>query len=73
MSSKDYRIEPPPKDRGSEPLFRVVYVIDVNAPSTLEAAKLTHQIMTDPDSLLPVLDVIDGCGKVVNIDLSKDS
>jgi hypothetical protein len=73
MSSKDYRIEPPPKDRGSEPLFRVVYVIDVNALNALEAAKLTHQIMTDPDSLLPVLDVIDGCGKVVNIDLSKDS
>jgi hypothetical protein len=73
MSSKDYRIEPPPKDRGSEPLFRIVYVIDVNAPSVLEAAKLTYQIMTDPESLLPVLDVIDGCGKVVNIDLSKDN
>ena len=32
MSSKDYRIEPPPKDSGEEPLFRVVYAIDVNAP-----------------------------------------
>jgi len=31
MSSKDYRIEPPPGDNGPEPLFRVVYVIDVNA------------------------------------------
>ena len=73
MSSKDYRIEPPPKDRGSEPLFRVVYVIDVNALNALEAAKLTHQIMTDPDSMPPVLHIIDGCGKVVKIDLSKDN
>jgi len=73
MSVKDYQIEPPPKDRGSEPLFRVVYVIDVNAPSTLEAAKLTHQIMTDPDSMPPVLEVMDCKGTVVKIDLSKDS
>ena len=73
MSDKDYRIEPPPKDRGSEPLFRVVYVIDVNALNALEAAKLTHQIMTDPDSLSPVLEVMDCKGIVVKIDLSKDN
>ena len=73
MSSKNYQIEPPPKDRGSEPLFRVVYVIDVSAPNTLEAAKLTHQIMTDHDSLSPILEVIDCKGTVVKIDLSKDN
>ena len=73
MSDKDYRIEPPPKDSGSEPLFRVVYVIDVNALNALEAAKLTHQIMTDPDSLSPVLEVMDCKGTVVKIDLSKDN
>jgi hypothetical protein len=71
MSSKDLRIEPPPNDKGSEPLFRVVYVIDVSAPNALGAAKLTHQIMTDPDSMLPVLQVMDCKGKVVTIDLSK--
>jgi hypothetical protein len=71
MSSKDLRIEPPPNDNGSEPLFRVVYVIDVSASNALEAAKLTHQIMTDPDSMLPVLQVMDSKGKVVTIDLSK--
>jgi hypothetical protein len=73
MSSRNYQIEPPPKDRGSEPLFRVVYVIDVNALNALEAAKLTHQIMTDPDSLSPVLEVMDCKGTVVKIDLSKDN
>ena len=73
MSSKNYQIAPPPKDRGEEPLFRVVYVIDLNASNALEAAKLTHQIMADPDSMLPVLDVIDDCGKTVRIDLSKEN
>ncbi|MFH1881589.1 MAG: hypothetical protein ABIL62_02600 [Planctomycetota bacterium] len=72
MSSKVYRINPPPKDKGAEPLFRVVYVIDVNAPDALEAAKLTHKIMTDPDSLPPVLEVISRKGKVTRIDLSKE-
>ena len=73
MSSKNYQIAPPPKDGSEEPLFRVVYVIDVNAPNALEAARLTHQIMADPDSMLPVLDVIDDCGKAVRIDLSKEN
>ena len=72
MSSRNYQIEPPPKDRGSEPLFRVVYVIDVSAPNALEAAKLTHQIMTDHDSLSPILEVMDCRGTVVKIDLSKE-
>lgn len=71
MSSKNYQIEPPPTGKGSEPLFRVIYVIDVNASSVLEAAKLTHQIMIDPDSMLPVLEVMNCKGKVVTIDLSK--
>ncbi len=72
MSSKVYRINPPPKDKGAEPLFRVVYVIDVNASDALEAAKLTHRIMIDPDSLPPVLEVISRKGKVTRIDLSKE-
>ena len=68
MCCKCYKISPPPEDKG---LFRVIYVIDVNASSILEAAKSTHQIMADPDSILPVLDVMDCKGKVVTIDLSK--
>ena len=70
MSGRDYRIEPPPKEKG---LYRVVYVIDIGAESPLDAAQKTHEIMTDPDSIAPVLEVIDGNGKRVKIDLSKDS
>ena len=70
MSGRDYRIEHPPKEKG---LYRVVYVIDIGAESPLDAAKKTHQIMTDPDSLAPVLDVIDQGGKVTKIDLSKSN
>ena len=70
MSSKKFIIEPPPKEKD---LYRVVYVIDIGAENASEAAKLTHKIMADPDSIAPVLEVIDGSGKRVKIDLSKDS
>ena len=63
-------IEPLPKEKD---LYRIVYVIDIGAESPLDAAKKTHQIMTDPDSLAPVLDVVDQGGKVTKIDLSKSS
>jgi len=68
MSSKDFIIEPPPKEKD---LYRVVYVIDIGAESPLDAAKKTYKIMTDPDSLAPVLEVVDQSGKVKKIDLSK--
>jgi hypothetical protein len=71
MSRKDYKITPPPYETGEEPLFRVIYVIDVNAANALEAAKLTHQIMTDSDSIPPVLEILEHTGKVVKIDLSE--
>ncbi|MCP4612982.1 MAG: hypothetical protein GY845_30175 [Planctomycetes bacterium] len=70
MISKIFIIEPPPKEKD---LYRVVYVIDVNAASPLDAAKKTERIMTDPDSLAPVLEVVDQGGKVTKIDLSKIS
>ena len=70
MSSKDYIIKPPPKEKD---LYRVIYVIDVGADSPLEAAKKTQMIMTDPDSLAPVLEVIDQGSKVTKIDLSKNN
>jgi hypothetical protein len=68
MISKIFIIEPPPKEKD---LYRVIYVIDVNADSPLDAAKMTERIMTDPDSLAPVLEVVDQGGKVTKIDLSK--
>ncbi len=65
-------ISPPPKDSGEEPLFRVVYIIDVNTADVQAAAEYTHRIMADPNSILPVLQVIDHTGKTVTVDLSED-
>ena len=72
MAYEGLKIEPPPKEKNDEPLFRVVYVIDVNSGDIREAAEYTHRIMTDPHSLLPVLHVIDFNGKSTQVDLSKD-
>ncbi len=69
--SRTFHIQPPPAEKNDEPLFRVIYVIDVNSVDVLKAAKLTHQIMIDPDSLPPVLEVMDHKGNVKKIDLSK--
>jgi hypothetical protein len=71
-ASTGLRIEPPPKEKGDEPLFRVVYIIDVNSGDVREAAEYTHRIMTDPESLPPVLHVIDSKGKSTEVDLSKN-
>ena len=65
-------IEPPHRENGEEPLFRVVYIIDLNAADPLEAARYSHRIMTDPDSLPPALHVIDPAGRVRLIDLSEE-
>ena len=72
MTCDSLKIDPPPEEKGDEPLFRVVYVIDVNAGDVREAAEYTHRIMTDPDSLPPVLHVIDFKGNSTEIDLSKN-
>ena len=69
--SRTFVIQPPPAEKGDEPLFRVIYLIDVNAADALEAAKSTHRIMTGPDSLPPVLEVMDHKGNVEKIDLSE--
>jgi len=66
------KIEPPPAEIGEESLFRVVYVMDVNSGDVCEAAEYTHRIMTDPESLRPVLNVLDSAGNVTEIDLSED-
>jgi hypothetical protein len=71
-ASPGLRIEPPPDEKGDEPLFRVVYIIDVNSGDIREAAEYTHKIMTDPESLSPVLHVIDSKGKSTEVDLSKE-
>ena len=66
------KIDPPPQEKGDEPLFRVVYVIDVNAGDVHGAAEYAHRIMTDPDSLRPVLHVLDAQGHATDVDLSEE-
>ena len=65
-------IDPPPKDSGEENPYRVVYIIDVLAADPNGAAETAHRVMTDPDSLAPVLNIIDESGKSVVIDLRKE-
>jgi len=72
MICEGLKIDPPPKEEGDEPLFRVVYIIDVNSSDICEAAEYTHRIMSDPNSLRPVLHVIDSKGNSTEVDLSKD-
>ena len=70
MSSKDYRIVPPPKDAGEEPLFRVVYAIDVNASDEQKAAEQAWQMMRAKDAFDPILMVLDAEGKQTKLDLT---
>jgi len=72
-ADKGLMIEPPHKEGGNEPLFRVVYVIDVGAANSIDAARQAYRIMVDPDSQPPVLEVVDHQGKVVSIDLSQEA
>jgi hypothetical protein len=72
VAMQGLKIDPPPKDNSQEPLFRVVYTIDVNAPDTHWAAECAYRIMSDPASILPVLYVVDSKGKATKVDLSDD-
>ena len=66
-------IEPPHEESGGEPLFRVVYVIDLNAVGPIDAARQAYRIMADPESWPPVLEVLDHEGEAVAVDLSRDA
>lgn len=68
-SSVRLHIAPPPNEDG---LFRVVYIIDVNASDAKTAARETHETMIAPDSMAPVLHVLDPEGHKTTIDLSQD-
>jgi len=65
-------IEPPPEEQGPQRLYRVVYTIDINAAHAKQAAEQAHEIMKDPQSMPPVLDVIDSQGRLTRIDLSEE-
>lgn len=71
MSNKDYKISPPPKDKGEEPLFRVIYVIDVGAADERKAAEIAwRQMMRAEDAFDPVLVILDSEGRQTKLDLS---
>ena len=61
----------PPRKSGSHPLWRVIYTIDVTAADAGKAALAAQQMMQDPQSWLPVLDVMDSQGDVRRIDLAE--
>ena len=63
----------PWEDRGDEPLFRVVYMIDLNAPCPEDAARHAYRIMSSPTSVPPVLEVIDHTGNTTTVDLWQDN
>ena len=69
MTSKRLMIGPPPTEAGLEPLFRVVYMIDINAKNPRQAAERVHVLMQDTESMPPVLDVLDSHGRRTRVDL----
>jgi hypothetical protein len=69
-STAGLHIDPPHPESGDEPLFRVVYVIDLNAANARDAADYAHRIMSDPQSQPPVFQIIDHTGTAVTVDLS---
>ena len=76
MEAKDFETVPlhrglliePPSEKDA---YRVVYTIDVLSKSPVQAAQSIHRIMADPESMEPVLEIIDPTGKVTRIDLSQ--
>lgn len=65
-------IEPPPKEKGPGRFYRVVYTIDVNAMHAKQAAERAYEMMKDPQSMRPVLEIIDSESRLTRIDLSEE-
>jgi hypothetical protein len=72
VPSQGLTVAPPPKEKGPEPLYRVVYVIDVNAPNPQQAAERVYEIMKDPQSMRPVLEALEPSGRCTRVDLSQE-
>lgn len=71
FSPLGFTIDPAPGDDKPQPMYRVVYVIDVSAPNPQKAAESAYQIIMDPSSMKPVLQVLDSKGRSVRMDLSE--
>ena len=70
MSDKNMHIEPPPSESGDQPLYRVIYAIDVNASDEQHAAQTAWQLMRARDAFDPILTVLNAEGKQTQLDLS---
>jgi hypothetical protein len=70
---RDISIPPPPVEKGGQPLYRVVFVIDLPAKGPDSAAQQAQDMMSDPDSWPPVLQVIDHRGRSITVDLAHHS
>jgi len=69
VPSKRLMIGLPPTEAGPELLYRVVYMIDINAENPRQAAERVHMLMQDAESMPPVLDVLDSHGRCTRVDL----
>lgn len=69
MKKKNYIVKPPPSESGDQPLFRVVYEIDVNASDEQNAAQTAWQLMRVKNAFGPFLTVLDSQGKQTQLDL----
>ena len=70
---RNISIPPPPTEKGGQPLYRVVFVIDLPAAGPDSAAQQAQDMMSDPDSWPPVLQVIDHRGRTTTVDLAHHS
>ncbi len=73
MRSPGLQILPPPREQGPQSLYRVVYVIDVGGRDSHEAAQAACEMMSAPDSLRPVLHVLDADGCDTILDLADEA
>lgn len=51
------------------PAYRVIWEIDIDADSPLEAAKQARKYQLDPESTSTIFDITDRAGKQTQIDL----
>jgi hypothetical protein len=72
QASEGLMIDSPPREEGAEGLYRVIYTIDVNARDARQAAERAYEIMTDRQSLRPVLHILDGRGPETTVDLAEE-
>jgi hypothetical protein len=62
----------PPREKSKRKLYRVVYIIDINADSDKQAADQVHRIITDPDTIKPIFQVLRPDRRISTVDISRN-